>query len=153
MTCPIKPRAFVPLIEVPLIEVPRIKLSRLNKRAPVHQRGAALIAAIFVITALAALGGLMTQFLVLGSEETIDEWYSTQALYAAESGVEWSIYNNGASNSNQVVVAGSSWFDVNVVTTSFGGGKTLYVITSTGKSGDSAANPRTQRQIVVKYMP
>ena len=82
----IKTRALMSLRKVPLID----------KTMPFRQRGAALIAAIFVITALAALGGLMTQLLVLGSEETIDEWYSAQALYAAESGVEWSIYNGGA---------------------------------------------------------
>jgi Tfp pilus assembly protein PilX len=117
------------------------------------QRGAALIAAIFVITALAALGGLMTQMLTLGSTETINEWYSAQALYAAESGVQWSVYNAGASANDQPVVAGSAWFDVNVVATNFGGGKVLYTITSTGKAGGSAANPRTQREIVVQYMP
>lgn len=140
---PIKPRVVMPLI----------KVSSINKTSPVRQRGAALIAAIFVITALAALGGLMTQLLVLGSEETIDEWYSAQALYAAESGVEWSIYNGGASNTDRVVVSGRAWFDVNVATTNFAGGKTLYIITSTGKAGGTAANPRTQRQIVVQYMP
>jgi hypothetical protein len=132
---------------------PSVALPLIHKANPVRQRGAALIAAIFVITALAALGGLMTQLLVLGSEETIDEWYSAQALYAAESGVEWSVYNSGAANTNQVVVAGKAWFDVSVATTNFAGGKTLYTITSTGKAGGTAANPRTQRQIVVQYMP
>jgi len=139
----IKPEAFLPL---------------LNRRAPLgtrgfRQRGAALIAAVFVVTALAALGGLMTQLLVLGSEETIDEWYSSQALYAAESGVEWSIYNGGASASGQTVVSGSAWFDVSVATTNFGGGKILHTITSVGKGGGTAASPRTQRQIVIQYMP
>ena len=140
---PIKPRALMSLRKVPLI----------NRPSLARQRGAALIAAIFVITALAALGGLMTQLLVLGSEETIDEWYSAQALYAAESGVEWSVYNGGASNVNQVVVAGRAWFDVSVTATNFGGGKTLYIITSTGKAGGTMGSPRTQRQIVVQYMP
>ncbi len=134
----IKPRALLPLI---------------NRAALVRQRGAALIAAIFVITALAALGGLMTQFLVLGSEESIDEWYSSQALYAAESGVEWSIYGGGAPASNQVVDSGSVWFDVQVTTVNFGGGKTLHIITSVGKAGGTAASPRVQREIVVQYMP
>ena len=140
---PIKPRALMSLRKVPLI----------NTASRVRQRGAALIAAIFVITALAALGGLMTQLLVLGSEETIDEWYSAQALYAAESGVEWSIYNGGASNTDRVVVAGRAWFDVNVVSTNYAGGKILYTITSIGKAGGTMGNPQTQRRIVVQYMP
>ena len=140
---PVKPHRFMPLIRQPLVTM----------RGPVRQRGAALIAAIFVITALAALGALMTQMLVSSSEETIDEWYSAQALYAAESGVEWSIYKSGASATDQPVVAGSAWFDVTVSTINYGGGKILYTITSKGKAGGTTANPRTQRQIVVQYMP
>lgn len=118
-----------------------------------RQGGAALIAAIFVITALAALGAVMTQLLVLGTEQTLDEWYSSQALYAAESGVEWSVYNGGASAVGQTVVAGSAWFDVSVTSTNFGAGRTLYTITSTGRAGGTLGNPRTQRQVVVEYMP
>ena len=129
------------------------KVPLVNRGSFVRQRGAALIAAIFVITALAALGGLMTQLLVLGSEETIDEWYSAQALYAAESGVEWSIYNGGASNTDQVVVGGRAWFDVSAVSTNYAGGKILYTITSIGKAGGTMGSPQTQRRIVVQYMP
>jgi len=132
---------------------PRILLPLINRSAHVRQRGAALIAAIFVITALATLGALMTQFLVLGSEESIDEWYSSQALYAAESGIEWSIYGGGVTASNQVVDSGSVWFDVKVTTVNFGGGKTLHIITGVGKAGGTAASPRVQRKIVVQYMP
>lgn len=141
----IKPRALKPLLKLPLI----------NKENPVNQRGGALIAAIFVITALAALGGLMTQLLVLGSEETIDEWYSTQALYAAESGVEWAVWdltvngNTGTTTDTQVI--NQSWMTT-TVTTVVVNGNNLYTITSTGTAGGAAATPRTQRQIVVQYM-
>lgn len=141
---PVKHRACVPLI---------IEMAPIKNPGSARQSGAALIAVIFVLTALAALGGLMTQLLTIGSEQTIDGWYSSQALYAAESGVEWSVYKGGASSTGEQVSA-NVWFDVSVTTTSFGGGKTLYTITSTGKAGGvSAANPRTQRQIVVQYMP
>ncbi|HEY5602397.1 MAG TPA: hypothetical protein VIM41_04745 [Gammaproteobacteria bacterium] len=118
-----------------------------------RQRGAALIAAVFLITALLGLGALMTQLLVLGSEETINEWYSAQALYAAESGAEWSVYNAGAAATDQIVVGGRAWFDVVVTTTNYGGGMVLYTITSTGKAGDGLANLRTQRKIITQYMP
>jgi Tfp pilus assembly protein PilX len=139
----IKPRAVVPL---------------LTKGSCVRQRGAALIAAIFVITALAALGGLMSQLLVLGSEETIDEWYSSQALYAAESGVEWALWDltvNGGSGvtSNSTVVANQAWMTTTVNTVTINGTQKLYTITSTGTAGGTAASPRTQRQVVVQYMP
>lgn len=120
------------------------------------QRGASLFAAIFVITALAALGGLMTQLLVTGSEETINEWYSAQALYAAESGADWAVWDltvNGGSGitTDSTVVASQSWMTTSVAAVTIGT-RTLYTITSTGEAGGSAASPRAQRQIVVQFM-
>ncbi len=143
MTTKIKPTATLPLI---------------NKENPARQRGAALIAAIFVITALAALGALMTQMLVLGSEETIDEWYSSQALYAAESGIDWAIWDltvNGGTgvSTNNTVQNGQVWVTTTVNTLTINGINNVYTITSTGTAGGTPGNPRTQRQIVVQYMP
>jgi Tfp pilus assembly protein PilX len=137
---------------------PRVALPLINKTGPKGQRGAALIAAIFVITALAALGGLMTQMLVLGTEETIDDWYSAQALYAAESGVEWAVWDltvNGGSGAttNSMVVNNQAWMTTTVNTVMINGTDNLYTITSTGTAGGTSGSPRTQRQIVVQYMP
>jgi MSHA biogenesis protein MshP len=142
---------------MPLIK-PRPSLPLITKGNPVRQRGAALIAAIFVITALAALGALMTQLLMLGSEETIDEWYSSQALYAAESGVDWAIWDltvNGGSgaSTNSTVVNNQAWMTTTVSTLTINGTNNLYTITSTGTAGGTSGSPQTQRQIVVQYMP
>jgi len=120
------------------------------------QRGASLFAVIFIITALASLGALMTQLLVTESEETINEWYSAQALYAAESGVDWAVWHltvNGGSGvtTDSTVEANQSWMTTSVAAVTIGT-RTLYTITSTGESGGSAASPRAQRQIVVQYM-
>lgn len=118
-----------------------------------RQRGASMIAAIFVITALAGLGAVMTQLLVSGSEETINEWYSAQALYAAESGVEYAVYTGGGT-ANLVVVANRAWVDVNMATIAYGGGKTLYTLTSVGRAGGTVAGTsRAYRQLNVQYMP
>lgn len=126
----------------------------LNNMGFRRQNGASLIAAIFLMTALLVIGGLMTQLMVLGSEETINEWYSAQAFYAAESGAEWSIYNSGATDiTGQAVVVGRAWFDVTTTITNFAGGNVLYTITSTGMAGEASTNLRTQRQILIKYMP
>ncbi len=143
MMTKIKPLASLPLI---------------SKEHPARQRGAALVAAIFVITALAALGALMTQMLVSGSEETIDEWYSSQALYAAESGVDWAIWdvtvNGGAGvSTNNTMLSGQAWVTTTVSTLTINGINNVYTITSTGTAGGTSGNPRTQRQIVVHYMP
>ena len=135
-----------------------VSLPLINKEPSRRQHGAALIATIFVITALAALGGLLTQMLMLGSEETIDEWYSSQALYAAESGVDWAIWdltvNGGTGTStNSTVLSGQVWMTTTVNTLTINGINNVYTITSTGTAGGTSGNPRTQRQIVVQYMP
>ncbi len=121
-----------------------------------RQRGASLVMAIFLITALAALGGLLTQLLVLGSEETINEWYSAQALYAAESGVEWAARDiragGSGSISNGVVLTDRAWMTTSVSAVNIGG-RTLYHITSTGSAGGLVSAPRAQRRIVVQFMP
>lgn len=136
---------------MPLLKVYR---HQCRQQRPGREHGAALIAAIFIITSLAALGGFMSQMLAMGSEETLNEWYSSQALYAAESGVDWSVYNNGSATVlDQTVVTDRVWFEVEVTSRSFAGGKTLYIISSTGKAGGTAASPRAQRKIVVQYMP
>jgi hypothetical protein len=100
----------------------------------------------------------MTQLLVVGSEETIDEWYSAQALYAAESGVDWAIWDltvNGGTgaSTNSTVVNNQAWMTTTVSTLTINGTNNLYTITSTGTAGGTSASPRTQRQIVVQYMP
>jgi hypothetical protein len=135
----------------------------LMERGPQRQRGASLIAAIFVITALAALGGLMTQLLVLESEQSINEWYSAQALYAAESGVDWAAYQieSGAygtgcpySSGTQDVVSNQAWFSVQVTACNVDiGGQRLYRIESSGTAGGTSGSPRAQRRITVQYMP
>lgn len=128
-----------------------------------NQRGASLIAAIFVITALAALGGLMTQLLVLESEQTVNEWYSAQALYAAESGVDWAAYQieSGTygtacpySSGTQDVITNQAWFSVQVTGCNVDvGGRRLYRIQSTGTAGGTSGSPRAQRRVTVQYMP
>jgi len=138
---PVKPAAHLPLLKAGLAS---------------RQRGASLVMAIFLITALAALGGLLTQLLVLGSEETINEWYSAQALYAAESGVEWAARDISAGGSggisNGVVLTDQAWMTTTVSPVSIGG-RTLYTITSTGSAGGLVSAPRAQRRIVVQFMP
>ena len=149
-------RSVKPQPKLPLMSYVGQRVSQ--KVSHKNQRGAALIAAIFVIVALAALGGVMTQMLVLGSEETIDEWYSSQALYAAESGVEWAVWDltkNGGSGvtTNSTVVANRAWMTTTVNTVTIDSTNNLYRITSMGTAGGTYANPRTQRQITVQYMP
>lgn len=125
-----------------------------------RQKGASLITAVFLITALALLAALMTRLMVLGSTETINEWYSAQSLYAAESGVDWAAfqiatntYTNGCPyySGSRTVTANTS-FSVTVTGCEIAiGGRQLYQITSTGTT--VAAFGQVQRRLVVQFMP
>lgn len=144
-----------------------MKLNKHSRLIIRPQRGAALIAAIFVITALAGLGGLMTQRLMLSTEETINEWYSGQALAAAESGIQWAIWdleNDGSevttgtgvtadSGDTNRAITNSSWMSTTVTIETINTTYQTYTITSVGKAGGTASSPRTQRKISVKYIP
>ncbi len=124
--------------------------------APLAQRGAALIMAIFLIVGLAALGALASRLLVMGSTESINAWYSAQALYAAESGVDLAardLRSGGGGNVIDAVVrADQAWVSTQVTRVDIGG-RTLYTITSTGAAGGRPGAPRSRRRIVVQFMP
>lgn len=141
---------------VPQPNLRGVRQHHMERALAARQRGASLVMAIFLITALAALGGLLTQLLVLGSEESINEWYSAQALYAAESGVAWAARDISAggsgSISNGVVLTDRAWMSTTVSPVSIGG-RTLYTITSIGSAGGLMLAPRAQRRIVVQFMP
>lgn len=114
------------------------------------QRGVSLIAAIILLTGMALLGALLTRLLTVGISETMQEWYASQALYAAESGVSWRMYA-GADAAGMVVIPGQSTFTVNSVDTIVGT-QTMRVITSTGVAGPTLGNALASRQIVVTLM-
>jgi len=133
---------------------------------PCRQRGASIITAIFLITALAVLGALMTKMITMSSTETLSEWYSAQALYAAESGIDWAAStiettlvpaatcpsSAAPSTHSGSVITGRAWFDTSITCTQIDAFY-LYSITSTGKAGGTSASPATQRQLQVIYSP
>lgn len=99
----------------------------------------------------------MSQMIIMSSEETINEWYSAQALYAAESGIEWAIWDiqNGGSGviSNGTVENNRAWMTTSVSSVTINVTTTLYTINSMGSAGSNATNPRAQRKIAVQFMP
>ena len=120
---------------------------RLNRK----QRGVSLIAAIFLLTGMAVLGALLSRLLITGVGESLQEWYASQALYAAESGVSWRLYS-GADGVDQVVVPGQAWFTVTTAPPTVVGGHTMLQITSTGNAGTGAGNILASRRIIVTVM-
>ncbi len=128
---------------------------------PVKQRGASLIAAVFAVVGLSVLGLIAVQLSVVTSQEQIRSWNAEQALYAAESGVDWAAnrINQGGScavnTGNTPLATGTgidAWFDVASAAVSVDG-RTVCSINATGKAGGTAASPHVQRQINVLYAP
>jgi hypothetical protein len=122
-----------------------------------RQTGASLLTAVFLITGLALLAALMTRMTVIGSTETINEWYSAQSLYAAESGIDWTAFQIttgafgcAATNSLPQNVTANTSFTVNVNCQAIGG-RSLYQITSTGSTNTPFG--QVQRRLVVEFMP
>jgi len=122
-----------------------------------RQQGVSIITAIFLLVGLSALGAAMTRMMVTQSLLTTDGWLSSQALYAAESGVQYAAYQlnhtSPAVCSLSVTdnsAGADSWFSISTQPLTLG---TVDVceITATGKAGNSAATPAVQRQIVVTY--
>ncbi|NCF10750.1 MAG: hypothetical protein GWP66_08740 [Gammaproteobacteria bacterium] len=126
------------------------------------QRGAALITAAFLVVGLGALGALMVRLVVFGSEESVVEWHSTQALHAAESGLDWAMHRivftssptscDDGDGTDQVVVAGRAWFTVEAEDITLHGLR-ICRLTSTGKGGGSAAAALATRQVSALFMP
>lgn len=123
---------------------------------PQKQAGVSIVGAIFLITGLAVLGTLLTRLTTVGNSEVINEWYSAQALYSAESGIDWAAYNilHGGTGSaaNSTVHANRSWFTTAVSATAIGG-RNLYIINSTGTAGTTSSSPIVQREIEVQFLP
>jgi hypothetical protein len=106
---------------------------------------------------MSTLGLMMTQMLVTQSLQTTDEWLSAQALYAAESGVQYAAYQLNRSTPaactltlTDLAVTGQSWFSIETRSKLLGS-TTVCEITASGKAGGTAATPMVQRQIVVTY--
>lgn len=123
----------------------------------IRQRGVSLITAIFLLVAMSALGAIMTQMLVTQSLQTTDEWFSAQALNAAESGVQYAAYQLNHSDppacalvATDQSVTEQSWFSIATRPKTLGAVAVCEIV-ATGKAGGSAIAPAVQRQIIVTY--
>jgi MSHA biogenesis protein MshP len=118
-----------------------------------HERGFALVAAIFIVVVLALLGIMMVTIGGMQRATATTAVRGTQAYYAARSGIEWGIFqampptnNCVASSSFTLTAPGLNGFNVNVQCTLTPPGIqhrergppniNVYVITSTATSGN-----------------
>jgi MSHA biogenesis protein MshP len=121
------------------------------------QRGVSLVTAIFLLVGLSALGAAMTRMIVTESLQTTDEWLSAQALYAAESGVQYAAYHLNRTSpaacnltATDLELVSGSWFSITTRPRILGS-VAVCEISATGKAGGTASAPAVQRRIVVTY--
>lgn len=126
---------------------------------PRSQRGASLITAVFLITALAVLAALTTKLTQFTNTKTLKEWYAVQALASAESAVSAAAYdiinaNNCAARTGVTVTvaSGSASYDASCSQPGLGGNTVnLYQIAATGSAG--SGDHQATRRIVVQLAP
>lgn len=130
-------------------------------RRPLVQQGVSLIAAVFAVMGLSLLGLIAVQLMVTTSQNQIASWNAEQALYAAESGVDWAAHQINQSGSCDLTTndrplqtgAGiEAWFDVSSESVTIDGGNVCSV-TVTGKAGGTSSSPEAQRELEILYAP
>lgn len=124
------------------------------------QGGFSIIAAITLLLALAILGAMVAVLTSTQSESTLDEWYSAQALYAAESATQIAAYQINQSGGNcalpttaapvQLEAGLAAWYSIQSGLAAIGG-INVCQITARGMAGGTAASPVAQRQVTVDY--
>lgn len=113
------------------------------------------------------LGALMTLLVTAQSESTLDEWYSAQALYAAQSATQIAAYQinqsaiaGGGTSNCAVATTGilqlesglDSWYSINsTLDTATYAPINVCKIIATGYAGNDPANPIAQRELTVIY--
>ena len=124
-----------------------------------RQRGVSIIAAIFMITVLALLATAAVQIVTTGQQSISQEITSVKAYFAAQTGLQWSMYqavytspssshtitlsNGGLSSTTVDVSFSSSTIDSN----------TFYLINDNGKYSTTSSPEYSSRQLRLRFKP
>lgn len=124
-----------------------------------QQHGISIVAAIFLITALALLATAAVQLVSTGQQSISQEITSVKAYFAGQTGLQWGMYqavyatpssthtitlsNSGLSNTTTDVTFTPSTID----------GNTYYQISSTGKYSNAASPEFSLRELQMRFKP
>lgn len=127
--------------------------------APLHERGFAIMSAIFLLVVLALLGAMMVALSTTQQVGQVRDLLGSRAYFAARAGIEWGVYrvlrnSSCAATSALPALAGTAQgFAVQVTCAASGpfdeGGATVmvYLITSTATRGTAGAADQVERQL------
>jgi MSHA biogenesis protein MshP len=117
-----------------------------------------LVAALFLIVVIAALGAFAVR-IGMGQQQTVNlSLLGTRAMAAANAGIEWSAYralesgncSNGSLSLTEGALAGFT-VDVSCVGTSFGAEGTLYVIEAVSRYGTYGRADYASRRVRARF--
>lgn len=124
-----------------------------------NQHGVSIVAAIFLITALALLATAAVQLVSTGQQSISQEITSVKAYFAGQTGLQWGMYqavyatpsgtqkltlsNSGLSSTSAEITFSSSTIDSN----------TYYNISANGEYSTSAAPEYSSRELNLRFKP
>jgi len=123
------------------------------------QRGFAIVAAIFLLVVLAALGAFMLTFSTVQHITSAQDVQGTRAYQAARTGIEWGAYQvlrNSSCTPSTTLTAGGTQAGFSIVvqcnnsfpaTTEGGNAVNMYQITSTASQGTLGSATYVERQL------
>lgn len=123
------------------------------------QRGVSIVSAIFLVVVLALLATAAVQLLTTGQQSISQEITSVKAYFAAQSGLQWGMYQSvyGTPGSTQSLSLSSAGLNNTTVDFVFLSttvdGNTFYNINATGKYGSTALAEYSQRQLQLQFKP
>lgn len=136
---------------------PRMRESRTSIK---RQQGVSIVAAIFLIVALALLATAATQLLTTGQQSISQEITSVKSYFAAQTGLQWgmyqSVYATTPSGSHIITLsnAGLSNTTVNVTLTSNAiTGKTYYIVNAKGQYATTTSPEYALRELQLRFKP
>lgn len=123
------------------------------------QHGVSIVAAIFLITALALLATAAVQLVSTGQQSISQEITSVKAYFAGQTGLQWGMYQAvyATPNAPQIITLSNSGLSNTTVALTFSSstidGNTYYQISSTGKYSTSASPEYSSRELRMRFKP
>ena len=124
-----------------------------------HQQGVSIVAAIFLITALALLATAAVKIVSTGQQSISQEITSVKAYFAGQTGLQWGMYQAvyGAPNTPQLITLSNSGLSNTTIDVTFSSvtidSNTYYQISSTGKYSNTASPEFSSRELRMRFKP
>lgn len=123
------------------------------------QQGVSIVAAIFLITALALLATAAVQLVSTGQQSLSQEITSVKAYFAGQTGLQWGMYQAvyTTPSSAQTVTLSNAGLSSTTVTVTFSSStidsNTYYQINSLGEYASSTSPEYSARKLQLRFKP